>query len=91
MCLKKAPHLLSCQSEYQIFMLETVIVLIFVFVQDCIDKGANVNATDSTWFQYTALHWAATNGHVNAVRALLAAGVPLLSVLRPYFFFFGNK
>jgi ankyrin repeat protein len=38
-------------------------------IEDALDAGANVNAIDED--RETALHWAAYNGHKNAVRELL--------------------
>jgi ankyrin repeat protein len=39
-----------------------------------ITSGANVDARDTQWFSFTALHKAAQNGHMEVCRALLAAG-----------------
>lgn len=49
-------------------------------MKDLIQKGVNLNEPGESSDKATALHWAASDGHVEAVRTLLASGANINSI-----------
>lgn len=47
-------------------------------VRECIGAGADVNATDGGIEKLSALHRAVMKGHVDAVKALIQAGLLMI-------------